>query len=172
MGPPRSPHTQWGTNRTAQPLLPSQLNRLNTLAVAASAATPAVSVGCLAAPATVVAHRTPATREALDYARPLASTGCPASSGGRFPSNLLGVLPGYTGERVHLRVDFPLRCFQRFFVPDVATEPAGRPTTPPPAVRPARSSRTRASSRQPSKRAERIETELSHDVLNPARVPL
>ena len=50
--------------------------------------------------------------------------------------------------------------------------PAGRPTTAPPAGRPARSSRTRASPAQPSKRPHRIETELSHDVLNPARVPL
>ena len=49
---------------------------------------------------------------------------------------------------------------------------AGYPTTGTPAVRPARSSRTRASSPQPSKRPRRIETELSHDVLNPARVPL
>ncbi len=45
-------------------------------------------------------------------------------------------------------------------------------TTGTPAVRPARSSRTRASSSQPSNRPRRIETELSHDVLNPARVPL
>ena len=45
-------------------------------------------------------------------------------------------------------------------------------TTGTPAVRPARSSRTRASPPQPSMRPRRIETELSHDVLNPARVPL
>jgi hypothetical protein len=49
---------------------------------------------------------------------------------------------------------------------------AGCPTTGTPAVRPARSSRTRASPPQPSMRPRRIETELSHDVLNPARVPL
>ena len=49
---------------------------------------------------------------------------------------------------------------------------AGCPTTGAPAVRPARSSRTRASPPQPSSRPRRIETELSHDVLNPARVPL
>ena len=67
---------------------------------------------------------------------------------------------------------FPLRCFQRFPLPTVATRPAGRPTTAPPAGRPARSSRTRASPAQPPKRPHRIETELSHDVLNPARVPL
>ena len=67
---------------------------------------------------------------------------------------------------------FPLRCIQRFPLPTVATRPAGRPTTAPPAGRPARSSRTRASPAQPSNRPHRIETELSHDVLNPARVPL
>jgi hypothetical protein len=69
-------------------------------------------------------------------------------------------------------VGFPLRCIQRFPLPTVATRLAGRPTTAPPAGRPARSSRTRASPAQPSKRPHRIETELSHDVLNPARVPL
>ena len=89
-----------------------------------------------------------------------------------YPSRLLGVLPGFTSESTHLRAGFPLRCFQRFALPDIATEPAGRPTTPPPAVRPARSSRTRASPLQCSTRSKRIETELSHDVLNPARVPL
>jgi hypothetical protein len=49
---------------------------------------------------------------------------------------------------------------------------AGCPTTGPPAVRPPRSSRTRGSPPQSPKRPWRIETELSHDVLNPARVPL
>jgi len=75
-------------------------------------------------------------------------------------------------ESSRLAACFPLRCFQRFSLPDIATELAGRPTTPPPAVRPARSSRTRASPAHCSTRSERIETELSHDVLNPARVPL
>jgi len=37
-------------------------------------------------------------------------------------------------------------------LPNIATEPAGRPTTPPPAVRPTRSSRTRVSPSQCSKR--------------------
>ena len=41
-----------------------------------------------------------------------------------------------------------------------------------PAVRPPRSSRTRGGSPHPSRCPRRIETELSHDVLNPARVPL
>ena len=67
---------------------------------------------------------------------------------------------------------FALRCFQRFPVPTVATQPAGRPTTAPPAGRPPRSSRTRGSPTHAPRRPHRIETELSHDVLNPARVPL
>jgi hypothetical protein len=45
-------------------------------------------------------------------------------------------------------------------------------TTGAPAVRPPRSSRTRGSPPQHPIRPWRIETELSHDVLNPARVPL
>src|SRR5918997_2581306 len=45
-------------------------------------------------------------------------------------------------------------------------------TTGAPAVRPPRSSRTRGSPPQHPTRPWRIETELSHDVLNPARVPL
>jgi hypothetical protein len=45
-------------------------------------------------------------------------------------------------------------------------------TTGTPAVRPARSSRTRASPPHSPMHSRRIETELSHDVLNPARVPL
>ncbi|MEO5377814.1 MAG: hypothetical protein H7832_08565 [Magnetococcus sp. DMHC-6] len=39
-------------------------------------------------------------------------------------------------------------------------------------ARPLRSSRTRSRSSQFSKRPRQIGTELSHDVLNPARVPL
>ena len=45
-------------------------------------------------------------------------------------------------------------------------------TTRTPAARPPRSSRTGGSSPHTSTRPRRIETELSHDVLNPARVPL
>jgi len=49
---------------------------------------------------------------------------------------------------------------------------AANATTGTPAVRPPRSSRTRGSPPQHPIRPWRIETELSHDVLNPARVPL
>ena len=83
---------------------------------------------------------------------PVASTPRRASSSGRLPSRLLGDLPAYSGECTHLAAHFPLRCFQRFLLPDIATQPAGRPTTAPPAVRPRRSSRTERSSAQCTKR--------------------
>lgn len=79
---------------------------------------------------------------------PLASTGHPASSRGRLPGHLPGGLRLFQAEYPHLAAPFPLRCFQRFWLPDVATQPAGRPTTAPPAVRPRRSSRTKRSSPQ------------------------
>ena len=83
---------------------------------------------------------------------PVASTPRGASSSGRLPSYLLGDLPACSCECSHLGRHFPLRCFQRFLRPDIATEPAGRPTTPPPAVRPLRSSRTRSSFPQNTRR--------------------
>ena len=82
----------------------------------------------------------------------VASTCRHASSSSRLPSHLLGDLPACSCECTHLAVHFPLRCFQRFLRPDIATEPAGRPTTPPPAVRPIRSSRTKISSAQYTRR--------------------
>ncbi len=126
--------------------------------------------------AAISACRPPAAsgraREALGHApqspppvtRLPALVAFPVISGGPYLSS--------HSEGAHLEVHFPLRCFQRFLLPTIATEPAGRPTTPPPAGRPRRSSRTERSSSQPPKRSARIETELSHDVLNPARVPL
>ena len=87
--------------------------------------------------------------------RPCARVTCTcrhASSARRFPSHLLGDLPAYSRECTHLAVHFPLRCFQRFLLPDIATQPAGRPTTAPPAVRPIRSSRTKISSAQYTRR--------------------
>lgn len=114
----------------------------------------------------------PRRTEALAPAHrsPLRVTPPPAPAA--LPALLAGGLPALRCESSRLAACFPLRCFQRFSLPDIATELAGRPTTPPPAVRPARSSRTRASPAHCSTRSERIETELSHDVLNPARVPL
>ena len=131
------------------------------------------SLGCFSAATTIVRPSLLLLRgkpSTLRYPSPPRVATRPAWAA--CPSRLLGVLPGLTSESTHLRAGFPLRCFQRFALPNIATEPAGRPTTPPPAVRPARSSRTRASPLQCSTRSKRIETELSHDVLNPARVPL
>lgn len=83
----------------------------------------------------------------------VASTCHHASSSSRFPSSLLGALPDFLSEYINLGRYFPLRCFQRFLRPDVDTEPAGRPTIPPLAVRPIRSSRTKISFPQCTKRS-------------------
>jgi hypothetical protein len=83
---------------------------------------------------------------------PLASTCHHASSCGRLPRYLRGGLPVQDSEGPHLGAHFPLRCFQRFLLPDIATQPAIRITTAPPAVRPRRSSRTERSSPQDPKR--------------------
>ena len=72
----------------------------------------------------------------------------------------------------YLGAGFPLRCFQRLSLPNVANQPRhwrddwhtrGSSTQ-------VLSYYGQASSR--FRRAQRIETKLSHDVLNPARVPL
>jgi hypothetical protein len=114
----------------------------------------------------------PKTRQAARASVPVGSTTRAASTAGRSTARLAAPLPGHAGEVPRLVAGFALRCIQRFSLPTVATQLAGRPTTAPPAGRPARSSRTRASPTQAPRRPHRIETELSHDVLNPARVPL
>jgi hypothetical protein len=142
VGPPRSTHAHWFRGQSD---------------ASAQRARAAAQHGCL-----------------QGSPRPCAPVACTchhATSAGRSPSYLLGGLPAYCSECPHLGAPFPLRCFQRFGLPAIATEPAGRPTTPPPAGRPRRSSRTKRSSPQDTSRPSRIETELSHDVLNPARVP-
>ena len=103
------------------------------------------------------ANRAPLPRQVFPQGSPrpcapVASTPRGASSSGRLPSHLLGDLPAYSGECTHLAAHFPLRCFQRFSPPDIATQPAGRPTTAPPAVASTRSSRTERSSAQCTKR--------------------
>jgi hypothetical protein len=72
----------------------------------------------------------------------------------------------------YLEGGFPLRCFQRLSFPYLATQRCPGMTTGSPEVRPFRSSRTKKSSPSSILRPRRIGTELSHDVLNPARVPL
>src|SRR5699024_6528053 len=88
------------------------------------------------------------------------------------PHDLWGALTTQGGEKPHLGTGFPLRCFQRLSLPNVANQQCSWWNN----------WHTRGSSvpvlsyyGQPSSsflRARRIETELSHDVLNPARVPL
>ena len=79
---------------------------------------------------------------------------------------------GLASGRTYLKAGFPLRCFQRLSLPNVANRPRHWRDD-----RHTRGSSTQvlsyygqASSR--FQRAQRIETKLSHDVLNPARVPL
>ena len=83
-----------------------------------------------------------------------------------------GPYPVKAGGSPHLEAGFPLRCFQRLSLPDIANQPCPW--------------RDNWHTRGPSipvlsywgqpfpslQRAQRIGTELSHDVLNPARVPL
>ena len=74
--------------------------------------------------------------------------------------------------RSNLGAGFVLRCFQHLSFPDAATRPC--PSAGQPAYR--RSVRHGPLVLVPgplkSQRPQQIETELSHDVLNPARVPL
>ena len=110
---------------------------------------------------------------------------CPSSvsTGQLHPSRGFHVRPinhvfcmGTTGSEdpwnPYLGAGFPLRCFQRLSLPNVANQPRhwrddwhtrGSSTQ-------VLSYYGQASSR--FRRAQRIETKLSHDVLNPARVPL
>src|SRR5579884_476436 len=88
------------------------------------------------------------------------------------PSRLLGAFPACAEGSVVLGRDSRLDAFSGSPVRTWLPSGAGYPTTGSPAVRPTRSSRTRVSPPHASKRLRRIETELSHDVLNPARVPL
>ena len=96
---------------------------------------------CFARPVLVPAQGSP---------RPCArttSTSRPASSVRRSSRSSSGGLTCLKQRGWRLRAWFPLRCCQRFSLPTIASEPAGRPTTPPPAGRPRRSSRTKRSSR-------------------------
>ena len=88
------------------------------------------------------------------------------------PGRLPGAFPSFRSGDARLGEGFPLRCFQRFARPNVATQRCRLPDNWP----------TSGSSGpvlsywgQPpsaSRRPRRIETALSHYVLNPARVPL
>jgi len=88
------------------------------------------------------------------------------------PGHLPGALPGLPVGMLVLGRDSRLDAFSGSPVRTWLPSGAAPATTGTPAVRPPRSSRTRGSPPQHPKRPWRIETELSHDVLNPARVPL
>ena len=125
-------------------------------------------------------HRTrpdPQTRESESVPR------SPVSTGRLHPSRGFHLRPiehvfnmRATGTEVprnpNLGAGFPLRCFQRLSLPNVANRPCrwrdNRHTRGP-------STQVLSYYGQASsgfQRAQRIETKLSHDVLNPARVPL
>ena len=87
-------------------------------------------------------------------------------------SSPTGLPAGVTSGRTDLEEGFPLRCFQRLSFPYMATRP-----------RPWRDDRLTSGPSTPVLsywgqllsvllRPRQIGTELSHDVLNPARVPL
>lgn len=104
---------------------------------------------------------------------PVSSTPCGASTSGLSTTcSPWGVQRLEASRNAYLGAGFPLRCFQRLSLPNVANRPCHW-----------RDNRhTRGSSTQvlsyygqassAFQRAQRIETKLSHDVLNPARVPL
>src|SRR3989338_1296856 len=86
---------------------------------------------------------------------------------GSYPSHC------YEDGETNLEVGLMLRCFQHLSLPDIATQRLRVcPTTGTLEVCSFRSSRTRKDSSQFPLRLHRIWTELSHDVLNPAHVPL
>jgi hypothetical protein len=104
---------------------------------------------------------------------PLRSDGCPPSTRGRSTRWSSGGLAPAKGKRsVISRWGSHLDALSGSPIPTWLPGGAASATTGTPAVGPARSSRTRASAGHASIRPRRIETELSHDVLNPARVPL
>ena len=127
-------------------------------------------------------HRTrpdPQTRESERVCRvrplvPVGSTPRGASTSGLSNTCSTCGLQALRGasRNPNLGAGFPLRCFQRLSLPNVANRPCrwrdNRHTRGP-------STQVLSYYGQASsgfQRAQRIETKLSHDVLNPARVPL
>ena len=121
----------------------------------------------------------PSTREGSELLcrrRPLVPVGSTphgaSTSGLSNTCSTCGLQRFETVRNPNLGAGFPLRCFQRLSLPNVANRPC----------RWRDNRHTRGSSTQVLsyygqassgfQRAQRIETKLSHDVLNPARVPL
>ena len=110
--------------------------------------------------------------QALGVLVPVRSTPRGASTPGLSTPSSAGRLTDFHHEELHLGAGFTLRCFQRLSLPDAATRLHGwrhdrytvGPSTP-----------VLSYWEQPpsgSLRPRWIWTELSHDVLNPAHVPL
>ncbi len=102
-------------------------------------------------------HRT--ERSAFEQGRRRTQVSRPISTGTLQPLQVLHAQPinlvvfqgssdRLRGGRSRLEVGFPLRCFQRFSRPDIATRPAVGTTADTPEVSPSRSSRTRVYSFQ------------------------
>ena len=85
--------------------------------------------------------------QALDLLVPVSSNCLQPSTSGLSPCRLQGVLLLSNGISL-LEGGFTLRCLQRLSLPDLATLPCHWLTAGTPVVRPARSSRTKASSFQ------------------------
>src|SRR5579863_3427866 len=103
---------------------------------------------------------------------PVSSTSCNASTSGLSTSLSRRGLQDLAVGIPNLGVGFPLICFQRLSRPDMATRQCGwrhnRYTSGPFVPSPSYKDQPPSSILRPR----RIGTELSHDVLNPARVPL
>ncbi len=110
--------------------------------------------------------------QTLGISAPVRSMPCGTSTPGLSTPWSTGRLPVFQHGRPHLKAGFTLRCFQRLSLPDAATRLHGwrhdrytvGPSTP-----------VLSYWEQPPSslfRPRWIWTELSHDVLNPARVPL
>jgi hypothetical protein len=71
--------------------------------------------------------RTQQVRQALGHRPGSAAHIAARPPAGRKARILRAALPGKSSERDHLVARFPLRCFQRFSLPDVATQPCRSP---------------------------------------------
>ncbi len=111
--------------------------------------------------------------QALDRLVPASSIHyCTSTSGLSTSSSSRGLTSLWNGIS-HLKGGFTLRCLQRLSLPDLAALPWLRQQVHQRSVHPGPLVlRTAPLILRPHRRPRRIGTELSHDVLNPARVPL
>ncbi len=123
---------------------------------------------CMAAKASVSPYHIPDSRPLV----PVRSIHCCTSTSGLSSWSSPSGLSPFQERESHPGAGFPLRCFQRLSSPQLATRPCrwrdNRYTSA--ASVPVLSYWEQLPSNSP--RPQRIETDLSHDGLNPARVPL